>query len=109
MLATQWFDRLDFLVAPPHERTNWAIGLGLPMFALTPTIGPFAPLNLSLLLDSGTTMAIESDSQAARFGELLTELHRSGRLVDMARRGWGQHEINGFAQIAEFLVNRYRQ
>lgn len=109
MLAAHWFDRLDFLVAPPHERTNWAIGLGLPMFALTPAIGPFAPLNLRLLLQSGTTVAIESDSQAARFGERLTELHRSGRLLDMARRGWEQYEIGGFARIAESLARRYRQ
>jgi hypothetical protein len=109
MLTAQWFDQLDFFVAPPHERTNWAIGLGLPMFALTPTIGPFAPLNLKLLLESGTAVAIESGRQAAQFGDRLAELRRSGRLGDMARRGWGRHEINGFTRIAEFLASRYRQ
>jgi len=30
---------LDIFVAPSHEYTNWAIGLGLPMLALFPIIG----------------------------------------------------------------------
>lgn len=37
------FASLDYVVAPTHERSHWALGLGLPLFALEPAIGSFAP------------------------------------------------------------------
>ena len=102
----QLLPQLDFFVGPSHERTNWAVGLGLPMFALTPCIGPFAPLNLKLLEDSGTTLAINSERDAACLGETLIDLRRSGQLARMAESGWGKYRIDGFEQIARFLANR---
>jgi hypothetical protein len=98
---------LDYFVAPSHERTNWAVGLGLPMFALTPTIGPFAPLNLQLLLDSGTAQELPTTDKADRFSDRLSQLQRSGRLLEMAESGWGHFEIDGFATIATLLSRRY--
>ncbi len=96
--------QIDFFVGPPHERTNWALGLGLPMFALTPCIGPFAPLNMQLLESSGTTVTLGSSRDAEFLGETVTELRRTGQLGRMAECGWGNFSINGFERIAEHLL-----
>jgi len=106
-LAAELFAVVDYLVAPPHERTNWALGLGLPMFALTPTVGPFAPLNLELLLESGTAAALGDEIKASAFAATLTRFRRSGRLARMARQGWGRYDLNGFSRIAAHLIDRY--
>ena len=106
-LAAELFAAADYLVAPPHERTNWALGLGLPMFALTPTVGPFAPLNLELLLKSGTAAALGDEIEASAFAATLTRFRRSGRLARMARQGWGRYDLNGFSRIAAYLIDRY--
>jgi hypothetical protein len=95
---------VDFFVGPPHERTNWAIGLGLPMFVLTPCIGPFAPLNLQLLERSGTALVLRSIGEASALGDTVIELRDSGELSRMAERGWGKYRIDGFEQIARFLA-----
>ena len=101
------FPFFDFFVAPSHERTNWALGLGLPLFIVGPCIGPFAPLNQAKLLDVGVAKVIDSSEQAVRFGDDLTDLMRSGQLAAMANAGWGKQSIDGFAKIAEFLSNQY--
>ena len=44
------FENFDYFVSPSHERTNWALGLGLPMFLLHPLIGPFSPINREILI-----------------------------------------------------------
>ena len=105
----RWFRSIDYFVGPPHERTNWALGLGLPMFALTPTVGPFAPMNLELLLGSGTARTFQTEAEVLRFGDTLNELRTSGRLAAMARLGWGKFDIGGFEKIARFLVQHYAQ
>jgi hypothetical protein len=103
MLA-EVISRADFLVGPSHERTNWAVGLGLPMFVLTPCIGPYAPLNLQLLQESGTARVIQSISDARRLGETVTELRKSGQMAQMAEAGWGRYRLDGFKRIADFLT-----
>jgi len=103
-LSTELVAKADYLVAPSHERTNWAVGLGLPMFVLTPTIGSFAPLNLALIERSGVGEAIRDMTAAADLGSRLTELHRTGQLTQMSERGWGRHDIDGFARGADLLV-----
>lgn len=102
-LVAQLFPRFDFLVAPPHERTNWAIGLGLPMFPLTPCYGSYAPLNLDLLLTREVAVAIRGDQEARTFGDRILRMRQEHRLTSMAQAGWGREPINGFAAIAEWL------
>jgi hypothetical protein len=106
-ITAEHFEKFDYLVSPSHERTNWSLGLGLPMFILEPAIGPFAPLNRASLIESGTAMSISSIDAAAGFGVLLNDLRSSGKLVEMANLGWKKLAISGFQTIADFLINKY--
>jgi hypothetical protein len=106
-LTARLFPYFDYLVAPSHERTNWALGLGLPMFVVTPLIGPFSPLNLQVMMSQSVAEPINSLSDARQFGQTVQAYSESGRLVEMARNGWGRYPIDGFHFIAEFLQRRY--
>ena len=101
------FGRFDYFVAPSHERTNWALGLGLPMFAVGPAVGPFAPLNRDKLVKSGVAEEIVDPAAAGRFGRRLHELRSTGALDSMARAGRGKAAIDGFERIVNFLVHNY--
>jgi len=105
-LTSRLFPMFDYVVAPPHERSNWALGLGLPIFLLTPTVGPYAPLNLQILVERGVADVIESDAEARELGEIVKQLRQGGRMTGMAKAGWGRFAINGFDCIAEFLNDR---
>lgn len=100
-LTAKLFSEFDYLVSPAHERTNWALGLGLPMFILTPNIGPFAPLNAQLMLEKGVAYTLSSN-ELRRFGKFVTNLRKNGELPHMANLGWGQ-KIDGFDFIADYL------
>lgn len=106
-LTDALFRRADYLVAPAHERTNWALGLGLPMFPLAPSVGPFAPLNLKALTEAGVALALDGTNPPDTFGRLVSEKRADGSLLDMAKAGWGKHNINGFENIARFLTSEY--
>ena len=106
-LVCRFFDKLDFFVAPSHERSNWAMGLGLPMFILEPAIGPFSPLNREILLTAGVAESMNSAEEANQFVEKLNELKKSRELQQMSESGWGKHPITGFQAISDFLVNKY--
>ncbi len=106
-LTARLFDRIDYLVAPAHERTNWALGLGLPMFFLTPSIGPFAPLNMNILTGAGVALSLDSANQPGGLGQMLHRLREDGTLQQMSEAGWGRHRIDGFQKIARFLVDCY--
>ncbi|MBM3315286.1 hypothetical protein FJY71_05530 [candidate division WOR-3 bacterium] len=95
------FGLLDVMVAAAHERTNWAVGLGLPMFALLPHIGPFAQENYDFASGQDACLPLEDP---ARFGRMLTDLHHSGRLAEMSRAGWGRLPITGAKVTAESLL-----
>ncbi len=97
------FDRFDYLVAPSHERTNWALGLGLPMFIVEPALGSFAPLNREFLLSALVAIPLISRTAASFFGKMVRGLHAAGELKGMAEAGWGRFETRGFSNIAEFL------
>jgi hypothetical protein len=99
------FPNLDVMVCAAHERTNWAVGLGLPMFALLPSIGPFARDNFAFASEQGTCLPLEGTANAARLGDTIAELRRTGRLVEMARSGWGRHAITGAEAIARELLS----
>lgn len=93
------------MVCAAHERTNWAVGLGLPMFALLPNIGPFAAGNYTFASQQGVCLPLEGTSDAARLGDTIAELRRTGRLVEMARSGWGRHAITGAETAARELLS----
>jgi len=104
IFTARLFHRFDYFVAPSHERTNWALGLGLPMFTVEPTFGPFSPLNQEILLRAGVAESLDLN-RASTFGVRLKDLRQHGILNDMARNGWNKHEINGFEKAADFLLN----
>jgi hypothetical protein len=106
-LTGHLFRRFDYFVAPPHERSNWAVGLGLPMFCLDPAIGPFAPLNRELLVRCGVATSISSINDARGLGRTLAQMKPYGDLAAMADAGWGRHDATGFGAIVTWLVNRF--
>ena len=106
-LSARLFPLGDFLVSPAHERTNWAIGLGLPMYVLAPCFGPFAPLNRQILLDHNVAVDLASESMVRTFGEYVDAMRMSGQLTEMAEHGWGRYPFNGFENIAALLESRF--
>ena len=103
--TAEFFPNLDVLVAAAHERTNWAVGLGLPMFALMPNIGPFAAGNCAFASEQGTCLPLEGLAGAAGLADTIADLRRSGRLAEMARNGWGRHTIAGAQTTARELLS----
>jgi hypothetical protein len=99
---------IDAFVAPSHERTNWALGLGLPMFVLFPMIGTHAEANYRLAFDNGVAYPLQSDDDARNLGSSLRRLRTSGALANMARLGFGRFEINGAERIAEMVLSDNR-
>ncbi len=104
-LTSHFFYDFDFIVSPSHERSNWAVGLGLPMFITDPPIGPFSPLNREYLIKTKTGMPIKTISDAKEFALQLKKMHVDKTLQDMAQNGWGKHPIDGFQKISMFLKN----
>ncbi len=98
------FPEVDVMVAAAHERTNWAVGLGLPMFVLLPHIGPFAGENFAFASGQGVCLPLKSLDDARDFGTRLSDLRGSGRLAEMARAGWGRHAITGAESAARELA-----
>lgn len=94
------FENLDIFIAPAHERTNWAVGLGLPIFILCPHIGSYAPLNSAIALEKGVAQEIPDNKTAAEIPKIIDELRKNGRLLEMVKRGYGQTDIDGFAKAA---------
>ncbi|HSG80730.1 MAG TPA: hypothetical protein VLC48_00660 [Gemmatimonadota bacterium] len=98
------FGRFDYFVSPAHERSHWALGVGLPMFVTEPVIGSYASANREFVLAASVAEVIPDPQAATRHGDRLGELRRTEGLQAMARAGWGRHEIRGFANIAEMLL-----
>jgi len=98
------FERFDYFVAPSHERTNWALGLGLPMFIIDPPLGSFAPLNREFLLAASVAETLRGRAEASAFGGRVRELRGSGGLLKMAEAGWGRFDSRGFFNIAEYFT-----
>lgn len=108
-LTANLFRHLDYFVAPSHERTNWAVGLGIPMFILHPLIGTFSPLNREFLLKQGVAVDIDTDHKAGDFASLLLKIRDDGILLTMAQNGFGKYRINGFERIANLLADDLMQ
>ena len=98
------FPELDLMVCAAHERTNWAVGLGLPMFALMPSIGPFAADNYAFASEQGICLPLADVAAALGLADTIAALRRSGKLAEMARNGWGRHAITGAEAAARVLL-----
>ena len=101
------FSRFDYFAAPSHERTHWALGLGLPMFIVDPPIGTFAPLNRQHLLNYDVAEPVADRGQAVSFGSTLERLRKEGKLEKMAAVCWNRFDIRGFSNIADFLSGTF--
>ncbi len=102
--AVDLIPEADAFVAPSHERTNWALGLGLPMFVLFPMIGTHAEANYRLAFDNGVAYPLQSDDDARNLGATLQKLRASGALAKMASNGFGRFDINGAERIAQAVL-----
>lgn len=93
--AVQLLPKIDVFVSASHERTNWGVGLGLPMFVLFPLIGTFSSLNFEFAQRQKVTYPLDSLEKAKTLGKIITELRENGQLTQMAQNGFGVHKING--------------
>jgi hypothetical protein len=98
--AVELLPKIDVFVSASHERTNWAVGLGLPMFVLFPLIGTFASLNFEFAQRQKTAYPLDSLEKAKNLGKIITELRQNGQLTQMAQNGFGVHKINGVREAA---------
>jgi hypothetical protein len=103
--VTEIFEQLDFFIAPAHERTNWAVGLGLPQIILTPHIGSYAPLNAGIALSRNVAVEMPDTPGSRSFADTIRDLRQSGRLTAMARNGYGKTSIDGFVRAAGFVAD----
>lgn len=93
--TADFLPEMDALVAASHERTNWAVGLGIPFFVVFPLIGTFAPLNFEFADTQGVAYPLKSRHEASLLGALIKRLRGNGRLLRMAQHGFGTHNIDG--------------
>lgn len=101
--AVELLSSIDVFVSASHERTNWAVGLGLPMFVLFPLIGTFASLNFEFAQRQKVTYPLDSLEKAKILGKIITELRQNGQLPQMAQNGFGVHKMNGVSEAASHL------
>ena len=102
--AVELIPSLDAFVAASHERTNWAVGLGLPMFALFPLIGTFATQNFEFAQRQRVVYSVKSLGEARNLGGLLAELRQNSQLLQMAKNGFGVHNFHGIdAAVSQFV------
>lgn len=104
--AVQLVPGLDAFVAASHERTNWAVGLGLPMFALFPLIGTFASQNFDFAQRQRVVNSVKSMGEARNLGGLLLELRQNGQLLQMAKNGFGVHNFHEIDAAVSQLVEQ---
>ncbi len=102
--SMQYINHLDMFCAAPHERINWAVGAGLPMIAVGPLIGTFAPENLRFALDAGCCVELSSFSEFESLGPRLTRMRKEGTIAAMTRAGRNIRSVDGAKIIAESLI-----
>jgi hypothetical protein len=97
---------LDVFVAPSHEHTNWAVGLGLPMFALFPMIGSYAAENYRFAYEQGVSYPIQTIIDAQSLDKIIFQLRDSGELIKMGERGFDKFPIDGAIKTAQVLLGK---
>jgi hypothetical protein len=103
-LAVNYVPHLDVFVAAAHERVNWALGLGLPLFALFPMIGTHSRMNYEFAEENGVAQSLETDEEARDLGPTILELQRSGTAAAMVQNGFGKFDIHGAEHTAEEII-----
>ena len=101
--AVELLPKIDVFVSASHERTNWAVGLGIPMFVLFNLIGTFASLNFEFAEKQKVAYPLDSLEKARNLGKIITELRENGQLTQMAQKGFGVHKIDGATEAAFHL------
>jgi hypothetical protein len=98
--SLRYLPSLDVICAAPHERTNWAVGAGLPMIAIVPPVGTFAPQNLEYMRKMGCCKSISTREEFDRLGDMVLQMRTSGRLETMVQNGLAITSINGAQEVA---------
>lgn len=101
--TAELMSKIDIMVAAAHERTNWAVGLGIPMLVLFPLIGTYAEANYNFALNQGVAYPIKTIKDAKNLGEKIVEMRNRNILEGMAKRGFSIHKLDGAQTIAESL------
>ena len=102
--TAEFISEVDIIVAASHERTNWAVGLGLPIFVLFPLIGTYAEQNFDFAFDREVAHPIRNLEAAKNLGEKLIEMHKAGTLSKMAKCGFSSYSLNGTEFIVDYLI-----
>jgi hypothetical protein len=102
--AVELIPGLDVFVAASHERTNYAVGLGLPMFVLLPLIGTFASHNFEFAQRLGVVRSLDSSLKGREFGRTLFDMRQNDGLSRMAERGFRLHDISGVHVAASHFI-----
>ena len=97
------FRDVDLVASPPHERSNWAVALGVPLLLVGPDLGPFAPRNRALLYARGVAVDMGSRTRALALPARVDHLRGDGTWAAMSARGTGP-EFRGFEAAARFLA-----
>jgi len=95
---------LDCFIAASHEHTNWALGLGLPMFVLFPMIGSYAIENFKFAYEQGVAYPLQSIADAQNLDKIILQLRDSGELIRMGQRGVGKFSIDGAKRTAMEII-----
>jgi len=101
-VTAERFPEIDVVVSPPHERSNWAVALGIPFLLVGPDIGPFAPRNRDLLLRRGVAAELPL-AHARVLAPRFEALRADGQLRRMSDMSGGA-SFRGFPRIAELLI-----
>jgi hypothetical protein len=91
---------LDIFVAPSHEYTNWAVGLGLPMLALFPMIGSYAEENFKFAYEQGVVFPLRTIADARTLGKTVSGLRKRGTLLKLVDNGFSKFPIEGAKNTA---------
>ncbi len=89
---------IDFFIAASHERTNWALGLSLPMFVLTPFIGSYAYENYEIAKNYGVARLLKEIKN-------LNKNYLYEKLFQMNKSCYNKFLTNG-AKIASEIIER---
>lgn len=96
--------KIDIMIAAAHERTNWAIGLGLPMFVPFPLIGTYAKLNYNFAQNLSVAEPILTIEDARNLGAKLIVMQKNNSLSQMAKNGFFVYPLTGARTIADYLI-----
>jgi organic radical activating enzyme len=105
--TAELMSEIDIIVAASHERTNWAVGLGLPIFLLFPLIGTYAKQNFDFAFDRGVALPIPKIEDARNLDDRLNNLRELNILKEMMQSGFTTYNLDGARFIADYIINSF--